>query len=240
MAGPKVLVLGGTGPAGICLIRELLHRNHSVVAFARTPSKIPEDLASNPLLEIIQGSLDDLEALSTAVSSSHTVLSLLGPTTTRKFDPTIYSTFYTSLFALMREHSVRRIFAMGTLSIPQPDDKFSLIRLFLVFIVRLFANSAYRAILDIARAFEGAGERVDWTVFRIAGIPGGSDEKAWKKDREEGEAFEGWIGEGGWSVMQKRGALARWLVDATEDGKESWIGKMPAVGKLKGSKRKAD
>lgn len=140
----------------------------------------------------------------------------------------------------MREHSVRRIFAMGTLSISQPSDKFSLIRLFLVFIVRLLANSAYRAILDIARAFEEAGEGVDWTVFRIAGIPGGSDESAWKKDREEGEAFEGWIGEGGWSVTQKRGALARWLVDAVEDGKERWIGKMPAVGKLKGSKRKDD
>lgn len=52
MAGPKVLVFGGTGPAGICLLRELLHRNHPVVVFARTPSKIPEDLASNPLLEV--------------------------------------------------------------------------------------------------------------------------------------------------------------------------------------------
>ncbi|KAL5347832.1 hypothetical protein ACLOAV_007242 [Pseudogymnoascus australis] len=240
MAGSKVLVLGGTGPAGICLLRELLYRNHPVVVFARTPSKIPEDLTSNPLLEVIEGALTDLDALSTAVSTSHTIISLLGPTTTRKFDSTIYSTFYTSLFALMRQHSVRRIFAMGTLSIPQPADKFSLMRLLLVFIVRLFANSAYHAVLDIARAFEEAGEGVDWTVFRIAGIPGGSDETAWRKDREEGEAFEGWIGEGGWSLTQKRGALARWLVDAAEDGKERWVGKMPAVGKLKGSKRKAD
>lgn len=52
MAGSKVLVLGGTGPAGICLLRELLHRNHPVVVFARTPSKIPSELASNPLLEV--------------------------------------------------------------------------------------------------------------------------------------------------------------------------------------------
>lgn len=129
---------------------------------------------------------------------------------------------------------------MGTLSIPQPADKFSILRLFLVFIVHLFANSAYRAIIDIARAFEEAGEGVDWTVFRIAGIPGGSDDETWKKDREDGEVFEGWIGERGWSAMQKRGALARWLVDAMEDGKEMWIGKMPAIAKLKGSKRKAD
>ncbi|KFY27482.1 hypothetical protein V493_03466 [Pseudogymnoascus sp. VKM F-4281 (FW-2241)] len=240
MAGSKVLVLGGTGPAGICLLRELLYRNHSVVVFARTPSKIPEDLASSPLLEIIQGALTDLDALSTAVSASHTILSLLGPAITRKVDPTAYSSFYTSLFALMRQHSVRRIFAMGTISIPQPADKFSLARLFIVFIVRLLANTPYRAVLNIGRAFEEAGEEVDWTVFRIAGIPGGSNEEAWMKDREEGEVFEGWVGEKGWSAMQKRGALARWLVDAAEDGKERWVGKMPAVARLKGSKRKAD
>ena len=53
MANVKVLVLGGTGPAGICLLRELIHRKYKVVAFARSPSKIPEDLSSNPLIEVI-------------------------------------------------------------------------------------------------------------------------------------------------------------------------------------------
>jgi len=52
MAGGKVLVFGGTGPAGICLLRELLHRQHETIAFARNPSKIPEELVNNPLLEV--------------------------------------------------------------------------------------------------------------------------------------------------------------------------------------------
>jgi putative NADH-flavin reductase len=52
MAGDKVLVLGGTGPAGICLLRELLFRKHGTIAYARNPSKIPDDLKSNPLLEV--------------------------------------------------------------------------------------------------------------------------------------------------------------------------------------------
>jgi putative NADH-flavin reductase len=52
MAGSKVLVLGGTGPAGICLLRELLFRQHSTIVFARNPSKIPQKLLSNPLLEV--------------------------------------------------------------------------------------------------------------------------------------------------------------------------------------------
>jgi putative NADH-flavin reductase len=52
MAGSKILVFGGTGPAGICLLRELLHRKHQVIAYVRNASKIPEDLASNPQLEV--------------------------------------------------------------------------------------------------------------------------------------------------------------------------------------------
>lgn len=52
MTGTKILVLGGTGPAGICLLRELVHRKHETVVYARNPSKIHEYLASNELLEV--------------------------------------------------------------------------------------------------------------------------------------------------------------------------------------------
>lgn len=52
MAGDKVLVLGATGPAGIVLLRELLHREHATIAYVRTPSKIPQDLQNKPLLEV--------------------------------------------------------------------------------------------------------------------------------------------------------------------------------------------
>jgi uncharacterized protein YbjT (DUF2867 family) len=52
MSSLTVLVLGGTGPAGISLLRELLHRKHKVIAFARSPQKVPEGLASDPLLEV--------------------------------------------------------------------------------------------------------------------------------------------------------------------------------------------
>ena len=51
MAGDAVLVLGATGLSGLCLLRELLHRNHHTIAYVRNPSKIPDGLKSNPLLE---------------------------------------------------------------------------------------------------------------------------------------------------------------------------------------------
>lgn len=150
----------------------------------------------------------------------------------------MYIGFYTRLFPLMRSHNVRRIYAMSTLSYSDPNDKFSLYRLLIVALVFIVVNKGWRTARGMARAFESAGEDIDWTVYRIAGIPGGCDEESWRKDREDGEAFEGWIGEEGWMHWQRRGALARWLVDAVEDGKEKWIGKMPAVSRLAGSKRK--
>lgn len=52
MAGNKVLVLGATGPAGICVLRELLHCKVATLAFCRSPRKIPKDLADNALLEV--------------------------------------------------------------------------------------------------------------------------------------------------------------------------------------------
>lgn len=52
MAGDKILIFGATGPAGICLLRELLHRKLPALAYCRNPSKIPKELASDPLLEV--------------------------------------------------------------------------------------------------------------------------------------------------------------------------------------------
>lgn len=52
MPGTSVLVLGGTGPAGICLIRELLHRGISTTVYARNPSKLPKEIASSRLIDV--------------------------------------------------------------------------------------------------------------------------------------------------------------------------------------------
>ncbi|CAM1505075.1 Fc.00g107120.m01.CDS01 [Cosmosporella sp. VM-42] len=233
MPGSKVLVLGGTGPAGICLLRELVHRQHQTVAYARNPSKVPEDLKSNQFLEIVKGEMDDLEALSTAVSKCSVVLSLLGPSITSRGVPkSLFADFYkTALFPLMRQHGVRRIFAMGTISIESPEDKFSLFQYVCVRLVWLFANFAYRNVINIGEVFENEAQGLEWTVYRIASIPGGSDEESWKKGREDGELFTGWVAEKGWTSSTNRSLLARWLVDGAEGNADNWVGKMPAVSR---------
>ncbi|PKS11136.1 hypothetical protein jhhlp_002897 [Lomentospora prolificans] len=240
MANQHVLVFGATGPAGICLLRELLYRQHPTIAYVRNPSKIPEDLVPDPLLTVVKGEITNVEKLSDVVSQSSVIVSLLGPNKILGLDPAMYTGFYERLFPIMKQQNVKRIFAMSTISVFRPEDHFSLIRLLLVSLVFIVVNRGWQTARGIARSFEEYGDGIDWTVYRVAGIPGGSDEKSWKEDREDGEAYEGPIGANGWKSVQRRGALARWLVDAVEDGKSQWIGKLPAVSRLAGSKRKAD
>ncbi|KAL5340882.1 hypothetical protein BJX70DRAFT_406611 [Aspergillus crustosus] len=242
MAGSKILVLGGTGPTGICLLRELVYRKQHTIAYARNPSKIPEDLASNEFLEIVKGEMNNLESLSPVIAQSRVIVSLLGPNIIdRSMSPTLFADIYKSfVFPLMREHGVRRIFAMGTISIFRPEDQGSLVRSAMIALVRLVANSAYWNVINIADVFDNHSEGLDWTVYRIARIPGGDDEESWRRDREDGETFVGWVNDKGWTISQKRGALARWLADAAEGGAEDpSLFSHPRMGKMSTGQRLA-
>jgi putative NADH-flavin reductase len=237
MSSSKILVLGGTGPAGICLLRELLHRNHTVVAYARNPSKIPKDLSSNTSLNIVKGEMNDAKTFSRALSGCSAVISHLGAQfRDTHIAPSLYADMYrNTVIPAMREHRVRRIFLMGTMVIPQPDDSWAFMALFVTTYMKLFAGNVYRNILNVKHLFESEAQGLDWTIFRIAAIPGGADEKSWQEGREEGKLYVGPVGANGWTMNTNRSLLARWLVDATESGAPEWIRKMPAVTRLVGS-----
>lgn len=172
------------------------------------------------------------------------VISLLGPNISDKIDGSIFAAFYARLFPLLREHGVRRIMAMSTPSAGQPEDGFHLLATLMVWAVRLFAGTAYNAVRGIARTFQEQGKDLDWTVYRIAMIPGNPDEASWRRDRDEAGAgvHVGYVGDGTWGFSTNRSVLARWLVDAAEDeeGMRKWVGKLPAVCGLPGSKSKTD
>lgn len=183
--------------------------------------------------------MTDISSLSKAISQSKAIISLLGPSTSNirgTTDATQFHDYYVdAIFPLMREYSVQRIFAMGTLAISRPGDGFSIITWLMGFMIKLFAPILYRNILGIARAFETEAAGLDWTVYRISALPGGHDAESWARERNDGDAYVGSAAVKGWRVVQKRAALARWLVDAVEDGATEWIGKMPAVSRLAGS-----
>ncbi|KAF3007541.1 hypothetical protein E8E13_006476 [Curvularia kusanoi] len=237
MSSSKVFVLGGTGPAGVCLLRELLYRAHPVVAYARSPSKIPKDLASNSLLTVVKGETNDAHALSSAMHGCSTVISHLGAQITDShISPSLYLDMYrNAIVPAMRKNGIKRIFLMGTMAIQKPEDGWTVMTPVILTYMKLFARPVLRNILDIADFFEQDATDLDWTIFRIASIPGDQDAESWRKGREESELYTGPVGKKGWTMNTNRSALARWLVDSAEDGAVEWVRKMPAVTRLAGS-----
>lgn len=237
MSASKILVLGGTGPAGICLLRELLHRSHTVVAYARNPSKIPTDLSNNPRLQTVKGEMDDLEKLSKAINGCSTVISHLGAQISdTHIAPSLYANMYRdTVIPAMRAHGVKKILLMGTMAIQKPEDSWTLVTPVILTYMKLFARAVYHNILNVAELFENEAQDLDWTIFRIASIPGEPDAESWRKGREEGKLYVGPLGAKDWTMKTNRSLLARWLVDAAEGGAEEWVKKMPAVTRMAGS-----
>ncbi|KAF0637805.1 hypothetical protein FPSE5266_04068 [Fusarium pseudograminearum] len=232
MAGDKILVFGATGPAGIVLLRELLHRKLPVLAYCRTPSKIPEDLSSNPLLEVVKGDMSQQDAISLAISRSRAVISLLGPSSGKLASNTEFADYYRTIVPLMKEHNVSRILAVGTVSIYQPNDHSSVTRLVMCNLIKLMANSAYHNIIAIQEYFETLNDTsIDWTVFRVGWLGGTTDQAAWLADREKDKVFAGPVGAPGFTSGINRSALAYWLADEATANPAIWVRQMPAVSK---------
>ncbi|PNH47474.1 hypothetical protein VD0004_g841 [Verticillium dahliae] len=48
----KILVFRGTGPAGSYLLRELVYSERGVISYAKSLSKIPQQLGSNRVSKV--------------------------------------------------------------------------------------------------------------------------------------------------------------------------------------------
>ncbi|KAF4464687.1 hypothetical protein FALBO_8485 [Fusarium albosuccineum] len=176
MAGGKILVFGATGPAGISLLRELVHRGLPALAYCRNPSKLPEDLTSNVLVEVVKGDMTQREAMSTAIAKSRAVISLLGPSSTRQPKNTEFADHYRTIVPLMKEHGVHRILALGTTAMYRPDDESSISRAVMSTLIRIAASGAHHNILAIQEYFENLNDAsIEWTVFRVGNLSGTSD-----------------------------------------------------------------
>jgi putative NADH-flavin reductase len=79
----RLLLLGCTGSTGILVAREALRvfQGCTLILYARSPDKIPEDLSSHQCVIIVQGELNDPGSLEKALEGADAVVSTLGPST---------------------------------------------------------------------------------------------------------------------------------------------------------------
>lgn len=214
----RFLVLGGTGPSGIELIRKSLavYPDANIVVYARSPEKLPEDLTNNPALIIVKGTLEEIDKVETAVQGVDVILSALGPMTGHPSN-TPLATFYGHLIDLLHKHGITRILVLATASFPDPNDKSSLKFAALVQTVKLLMNSAYREIVAIGTVITTKGADLDYTIVRVPILTHANTE----------DVAAGYIGDSKVGIMLSRKAFAAFMIDEVD--KREWVKKSPII-----------
>lgn len=216
----RVLVLGATGPCGILIIREALAVNHTVVVYARSPQKLPEDISSHSSIIVIQGELTDADALSKAMEGVDAVLSALGPPTTQGiFYPsnTPIAHGYAIVLQTMKQHGVKRLIALGTASIVDEHDKFDIKFRALIAGVYLFAHNAYKDIVAVGDAIRHQEGDLEWTIVRVPILT----------NSENTEVVAGYVGDGKTGTMLSRPGFASFVLK--ELAQNEWSKKAPLL-----------
>ena len=218
-----VCVFGGTGPSGQCVIEEALSRGYTVTIFARNPSKLPTSITSSNSVTVVKGTLTDRTALTQAIRGANAVLSALGPTLSVstairgiRDHTTPLADGYKLILEVMKEEGVDRLIALGTVSNHAEQDRWSLVTWSMVTAVWIFLHSAWKDIVEVAKAIQSS-DGIIWTIGRVAKLTSGKG----------GNVNAGYIGERGTGVFLARKDLGKWYLDELEQGK--WTYQMPVV-----------
>ncbi|RPD81604.1 NAD-P-binding protein [Lentinus tigrinus ALCF2SS1-7] len=217
----RLLILGGTGPCGLQLIEQALALNHAIVVYARSPQKLPQTITSHPSVTIVSGELMDEEKLSAAMEGVHAVLSALGPAVKNgPFHPstTPLAHAYALLISIMKARNVKRLIALGTASMKDEHDKFSLEFSVLVGGVAIFAHNAYKDVVAIGETIRTAPpEELVWTIARVPLLT----------EKPDKEVIAGYVGDGKTKTKLSRAAFAAFVLKELEANE--WCGKAPLI-----------
>ncbi|KAI0793321.1 NAD-P-binding protein [Abortiporus biennis] len=215
-----LLILGGTGPCGIALIQQALAAHHTIVIYARSANKIPSDIASNPSVTIVTGQLTDSDALNKAMVGVHAVLSALGPPVSKGVtypSNTPIAHGYEVIIDAMRKNNVKRIIVLGTASIKDPADKFSVRFAALISGVALFAHNAYRDVVEIGNVIREKNQDLIWTIARVPVLV----------SNPSTAVHAGYVGDGKDHTTLSREAFASFFMHELENNE--WCRKAPLI-----------
>lgn len=223
---------------GKAMINVLLGYSFQVVVYARKPSKLDDSIITNSLVTIYKGELTDAAALRRAMMGVHAVLSSLGPKVTMgPFHPlgTPLAKAYALIIELMKERGIRRLILLGTTSMKDPNDNFSLEFKALVSGVALFATNAYRVcppflcpstqhltsthFQDVVAIGETvrAEPDIDYTIVRVPILT----------DEMSSNFVVGYVGDKHMKTTLPRQAFAAFVVQ--ELYRNQWVRKQPLI-----------
>jgi len=208
----KLLIFGGTGPAGRLLVQQAIDAGHDVSVYVRDGSKL------GPLskhVRVVTGTLTDGPGIDAAVQGQDAVVSLLGPKGRSTGLP--ISDGMGLIVAAMRRHGVRRLIATATPSASDPQDRFQASFWLAVLLVRALLGPVYQDIVRTAQIVRDSG--LEWTLVRLPML---SDEAG------SGPVHAGYLGQRGARLFSlSRNALATFLLDQLKS--DQWLRRAPVV-----------
>jgi putative NADH-flavin reductase len=207
----KITVFGSTGPLGIELIKQALDAGYEVVAYARSPEKLHH--LTHEKLEIIEGNLSNRREIERAVIGVDAVISLLGPK--GKVKNTELSDGIKNIIESMNKVGTKRLIALSTASVKDPQDRFDLKYSFLVSMVKIAFNSAYKEIIRMGNLIRSSN--LDWTLVRVGLLNNG----------EVQPLKVGYYGHGVVGVKISRSSIAKFMLDQVVSNE--YVRKSPAI-----------
>jgi putative NADH-flavin reductase len=161
----RLFILGASGHTGTQLIDLALARAHEVTAFVRSPEKITR---RHPLLHLVSGDPQSVDALAAALPGHDVVLSALGVRPPQAFRPhTLVEDCAASTVAAMTRAGVKRlVLVSAAVLFPERGLFFAFFRWLLTQIRRDLGAAE-----EIVRATS-----LDWTIARPPRLVNGSDE----------------------------------------------------------------
>jgi putative NADH-flavin reductase len=198
----KITVFGSTGKAGREILRQALGRGHTVVAYARNPGKIK---FTHKSLSVLNGELEDVKMLESAITGSDCIISVLGPIINTRGNS--LSNGVKNIVDIAEKNNVRRLVQLATPSVADPFDKNKAIFQIMVAMIKTLLPDSYAEIVrigDIIRA-----SKLDWTLVRVPLL----NEKP-----RAGKIISGYIGKDPLGIFLSRADLAWFMLEQAEKG----------------------
>jgi len=222
----NILVLGATGVTGLQFIPMALSHSArtNLTLYVRSRSKLPSKIQTDSRVRIVEGSLNDLPALKSAMSGIDTVLSFLGAYVSLsafiwRTKTTAIADSFPTIFSAMRFQGTKRILALSTpsgllLGTDQPPLSW-----------RLYNNVPPFAVPQGHAEMKGIAQHVaaqtdlEWTVMRVPQLTEG------KADLKVAAGPLDADYKGGKQLS--RASYVKWILGEIEERK--WIGGAPML-----------
>jgi putative NADH-flavin reductase len=163
----KVTIFGATGKTGRYLVEQALAAGHDVVAFARTPSKLP---LHHERLIVVQGDIHDAECVAQAIAGADAVIAALSPSRSDKVKDTM-SVGAQNIVAAMKKHGVRRLVFSTGAGVPAPQDQPTPFGRIMGFLLKVMARDILEDSLRGVQSVRESG--LDWTIVRAPMLTNG-------------------------------------------------------------------